>query len=248
MAGATIAARHPNERLAQFEFLGPASLGTIASACGVSPCSEDQLPFKDRTLAIILLSLLSALGVNAQNPAEFSVEVRAFDSQGEPAKKVRIALLPLGADDRRPASCVYPTCKSVVSGRYRLMAVAEGLTAIDREVVVSPSNRLLLVEMAPGIFYDHRISKIRSVIVTPRVESDARARYSVRLLGLLNGTSRSEPVEKEVIEFPEVESGRYLLLLLKDGKIAACSALWHDETRTSREVLEAGNSGCQISR
>ena len=126
------------------------------------------------------------------------------------------------------------------------MAVAENMLAVDREISISPFDRVIFVEMIPAVIVEPNIAQLHSVVALLRVKEEESSKYTVKLLGVLNESARSEPVMDSFVEFPKVVTGRYLLLLLRNGRVVGCSLFWHDAGRVSREPLAPSEIGCEL--
>ncbi len=193
----------------------------------------------------VLLAGLSMVALSGQ-VTPFRVQVRAVDRNGDDLSKVRIAMLPVSPATTPLPTCIYPYCDRVSPGRYRLMVVAESMLAVDREITVSQYDRVIFAEMIPFVIVEPNTPGLRSVFVMVNVKEDQKSRYTVRMLGVLNESVRSESVDDHFVEFPKVVTGRYLLLLLRNGRVVGCRHFWHDEGRVSREPLSPGEHGCEL--
>jgi len=193
-----------------------------------------------------LVAGLFTVALSGQTTTPFRVQVRAVDRNGDVLSNVRIAMLPVSPGTTPLPTCIYPYCDRVSPGRYKLMVVAENMLAVDREISVSQYDRVIFAEMTPFVIVEPNISEIQSVFVLPNVKEDQKLKYTVKMLGVLNESVRSEPVVNSLVEFPKVVTGRYLLLLLRNGRVVGCSLFWHDAVRVSREPLVHGEAGCEL--
>lgn len=194
----------------------------------------------------LLLAGMLVVMLSGQTATPFRVQVRAVDRNGDVLSKVRIAMLPVNPETTPLPTCSYPYCDRVSPGRYRLMVISENMRAVDREISVSQYDRVVFAEMIPAVFVEPNIAELQSVIAFPKVMEDQKSKYTVRMLGVLNENVRSEPVVNSFVEFPKVVTGRYLLLLLRNGRVVGCSLFWHDAGRVSREPLVPGEAGCEL--
>lgn len=195
---------------------------------------------------VILLAGLFVVALNGQTSTSFRVEVKAVDRNGDVLSRVRIAMLPVLPSTTPVPACIYPYCDRVSPGRYRLMVVAENMLAVDREIFITQYDRVIFAETIPSVIVEPNISERQSVVALLRVKENQTSKYSVKLLGVLNESVRSEPVVNSFVEFPKVVTGRYLLLLLRNGRVVGCSLLWHDAARVSRESLVPSEAGCEL--
>jgi hypothetical protein len=128
------------------------------------------------------------------------------------------------------------------------MVFAEGMLTIKRRVAISPDDRVLFVEMVPLLIAEPNIPGLRSVFVhVPKsVVAPERSALSIRLIGVLNGIVRSASARLLPVEFANVQTGRYLLVLFRDGRCVGTRVFWHNEEVPTNEVLEEIAGGCSL--
>lgn len=199
---------------------------------------------KIRILILCFMGLLHSSP--PQSTAGTRVEIKAVGRSGEPVQKARVALLPLPESSIPRPRCVYPYCDRVIPGTYRMMVAAEGMLTVDRQIVISPFEHVVFAEMVPGIIFESDDTNPRGASIHLKLSEDQRAGCAVRLLGILSSVARATPVVSDTVEFPKLETGRYLVLLLRDGRVAACSSFWHDSAKTSRQELPSNAEGCRL--
>ncbi len=198
-----------------------------------------------RGLALALVLMACARG---QAVETFRVDVRAVTEKGDPLPSARIALVPSPAASRPVARCAGVVCENVGPGRHVLMVFAEGMITIKREVEISRDNQVLFVEMAPLVIAEPNFPGMRSVFVhAPKsVLLPDRNDLSIRLIGVLSGVVRSAPGRVLPAEFPNLQTGRYLLLLLRNGRCVGARVFWHNADAPTNEVLEESAGGCDV--
>lgn len=196
----------------------------------------------------LALAVLVAAGVYGQADGTFRVEVRAVTEKGDPIPNARVALVPSPAGSRPVARCAGVVCENAGEGRHMLMVFAEGMLTIKREVNVSRENQVLFVEMVPLLIAVPNFPGLRSAFVhIPKgVLAPDRDELSIRLIGVLNGVVRSASARLLPAEFPNLQTGRYLLLLFRNGRCVGARVFWHNEDVPSNEVLEETEGGCNL--
>ncbi|HEU0124192.1 MAG TPA: hypothetical protein VFQ91_26915 [Bryobacteraceae bacterium] len=200
---------------------------------------------------MVLFTLFNALmmqSVRGQMSKLTTVEFRAVTQSGVAIKNVRVGLLPKTADRMPVVLCHGATCDNVTPGEYTLLVFADGMLTIRRDIYITNYDSLVFVEMVPLLIQEPSFPGIKSIIVNvPPIET---SRYStalsIRLLGVLNGVIRSLPVLGVSAEFRGVHTGKYILLLLRDGKCVEAKAIWHNDEIITRESLGETKDGCVV--
>lgn len=198
------------------------------------------------TLSKRMLIGLSALMFSSQAPQFSKIHVVAVDRKGDALSKVRIAMVPAKPDGIPIPRCVYPYCEGVSPGRYIFSVAADKMLTIRREISVSMYDRVIFAEMVPLFIVEDNLPLDRGIVVTIDTKGISTDGLTVRLIGVLNDVIRSGLAVNPVVEFSKVITGKYILLLLREGKPIDCRIIWHDDASISRETLMPGGSGCEL--